>query len=191
MSVPCEAPLDPEQYRSYLRLVARLQLPPQVAAKLDASDIVQETMLNAHRARDDFRGQTRQELVAWLRQILKRTILHVARDWGRQRRDVGLEQPLAAAVDASSARLEAWLAAEQTSPSLQADRNDHLLRVAAALETLSPEAREAIELHYWHGWTLAAIGEHQQRSTASVAGVVHRGLVKLRTLLPRDDLALR
>lgn len=180
--------LDPEQYRSYLRLVARLHLPPKVAAKLDPSDIVQETMLQAHRAMKDFRGHTRQEMVAWLRQILNRTIAHVARDWGRQRRDVGLERPLAGSVEDSSARLEAWLAAEQTSPSMQANRNEQLLQLAAALETLPPEQREAIELHYWHGWTLAAIGEHQGRTTASVAGLVHRGLAKIRALLPDVDL---
>jgi len=87
-------------------------------------------------------------------------------------------------VEESSARLEAYLAADQTSPSMRADRNDKLLQLAAALEDLPDEQREAVELHYWHGWTLAAIGEHQGRTTASVAGLVHRGLAKLRGLLP-------
>jgi RNA polymerase sigma-70 factor (ECF subfamily) len=176
--------LNPEQYRSYLRLLARLQLPPKVAAKVDASDIVQETMLQAHRGMGDFRGKTKPELIAWLRQILKHTIAHVARDWGRQKRDVGMERPIAAAVDESAARLEAYLAADQTSPSMRADRNDKLLQLATALEDLPDEQREAVELHYWHGWTLAAIGEHQGRTTASVAGLVHRGLAKLRGVLP-------
>lgn len=188
MSDQIESPLDPEQYRSYLRLLARLQLPPQVAAKVDASDIVQETMLNAHRGLGEFRGKSRNEMVAWLRQILKRTILHAARDWGRQRRDVAMERPLVATVEQSSVRLEAWLAADQTSPSLKADRNDRLLQIATVLETFPDEQREAIELHYWHGWTLAAIGQHQGRSTASVAGLVHRGLAKLRDVLPDGEL---
>jgi RNA polymerase sigma-70 factor (ECF subfamily) len=99
-----------------------------------------------------------------------------------------MERPLAASVEDSSARLDAWLAADQTSPSMRADRNDQLVKLAAALETLPDEQREAIELHYWHGWTLAAIGEHQGRTTASVAGLVHRGLGKLRTILPDADL---
>jgi RNA polymerase sigma factor (sigma-70 family) len=55
-----------------------------------------------------------------------------------------------------------------------------LLRLAGALETLPAEQREAIELHYWQGWTLAQIAEHQNRTPASVAGLVHRGLAKLR-----------
>ena len=180
--------LNPEQYRSYLRLLARLQLPPQVAAKVDASDIVQETMLQAHRALGDFRGKSQPELIAWLRQILKHTIAHVARDWGRQKRDVGLERSLAATVEQSSVRLEAYLAADQTSPSMRADRNEKLVQLAAALEDLPDEQRVAVELHYWHGWTLAAIGEHLGRSTASVAGLVHRGLAKLRTVLPDAEV---
>jgi RNA polymerase sigma-70 factor, ECF subfamily len=188
MAASADPEHDPEQYRSYLRLIARLQLPPQIAAKIDASDIVQETMLNAHRALGDFRGKSREEWVAWLRQILKRTILHAARDWGRECRDVKLERPIAASVDASSARLETYLAADVTSPSLQAGRNERLVRLAAALETLPAEQCEAIELHYWHGWTLAAIGEHQGRSTGSVAGLVHRGLAKLRDALPDGEL---
>jgi RNA polymerase sigma factor (sigma-70 family) len=74
----------------------------------------------------------------------------------------------------------AWLAADQSSPSERAERNDQLLRLAAALETLPAEQREAVELHYWQSWTLAQIGEHQGRTPASVAGLVHRGLAKLR-----------
>lgn len=180
--------INPEQYRSYLRLLARLQLPPQVAAKVDASDIVQETMLQAHRALGDFRGKSQPELIAWLRQILKHTIAHVARDWGRQKRDVGLERSLAATVEQSSVRLEAYLAADQTSPSMRADRNDKLVQLATALEDLPDEQRVAVELHYWHGWTLVAIGEHLGRSTGSVAGMVHRGLAKLRTVLPDEGV---
>jgi RNA polymerase sigma-70 factor (ECF subfamily) len=179
---------DPESYRSYLRLIARLQLPPQLAAKVDASDIVQETLLQAHRARQDFRGASEPEFIAWLRQILKHTLSHAARDWGRQKRNVGREQTIAPSVEESSARLETYLAADQTSPSMQAGRNEHLVRLAAALETLPAEQREAIELHYWHGWTLAAIGEHQQRSVGSVAGLVHRGLAKLRDVLPDAEV---
>jgi RNA polymerase sigma-70 factor, ECF subfamily len=175
--------LEPERFRSYLRLLARLQLPQRLAPKLDASDVVQQTLVQAYRALEGFRGRSEAEMAAWLRQILARNLAHAARDNARQKRDASREVSLAAAVDQSSARLEAWLAAEQSSPSEKAQRNEQLLHLAGALETLADDQREAIELHYWQGWTLAQIGQHQGRSPASVAGLVHRGLAKLRAQL--------
>jgi RNA polymerase sigma-70 factor (ECF subfamily) len=163
--------------------MARLHLSPRLAAKLDASDIVQLTMLQAHQARDGFRGQTPQEMAAWLRQILARNLAHAARDFARQKRNAALEVSIARTLDQSSARLEAWLADDKSSPSQRAERNEQLLRVADALEQLPDEHREAVELRYWQGWTLAEIAAHQQRSVPSVAGLVHRGLAKLRELV--------
>src|SRR5438094_101704 len=112
-------PEDPsrtlEHYRAYLHLLARLRMGPRLRSKADASDIVQVTLLKAHQALDKFRGRDPGEMAAWLRQILARTIADLGRDLGRERRDVGRERSLEAAVEESSARLEAWLAADQSS----------------------------------------------------------------------------
>jgi RNA polymerase sigma-70 factor (ECF subfamily) len=129
---------------------------------------------------NEFRGRSPAEMAAWLRQILAHNLAHAARDHGRQKRDASREVSLAAALHDSSARLEAWLAADQSSPSERAERNDQLFRLAAALESLPDEQRAAVELHYWQGWTLAKVAAHQGRTAASVAGLVHRGLAKLR-----------
>lgn len=163
--------------------MARLHLPARLAAKLDPSDIVQLTMLQAHQGLAGFRGSSPQEMAAWLRQILARNLAHAARDFARQKRNAALEVSIAQTLDQSSARLEAWLADEQSSPSQRAERNEQLLRMADALEQLPDEHREAVELRYWQGWTLAEIAAHQQRSVPSVAGLVHRGLAKLRELM--------
>ncbi len=93
-----------------------------------------------HQALDGFRGSTDAEMAAWLRQILAQNLAHAVRDHGRDRRDIGRERSLEAALEASSIRLEGWLAAEQSSPSQLADRNEQLLRVANVLAVL-PEAR--------------------------------------------------
>jgi RNA polymerase sigma-70 factor (ECF subfamily) len=172
-----------ERFRPYLRLLARLQLDPRLKGKLDPSDVVQQTFLQAHQALDGFRGRTEAELAAWLRQILARCLAHAVRDFGRDKRDVGLERSLHAGVEASSGRLEAWLAADQSSPSEQAERHEQVLRLAEALAGLPEAQREAVVLHYWQDWTVAAIAEHLGRSTTAVAGLLKRGLRQLRNHL--------
>ena len=177
----CGLKLD--RYRSYLHLLAQLQLNRRFQGKLDASDVVQETLLQAHQSLDQFRGRSEAELAAWLRQILARKLTHAVRDLGRAKRNVARERSLETALGDSSARLEAWLQDDGSSPSQQAQRNEQVLCLAEALETLPNAQREALVLHYWQDWSLADIGRQLDRSPAAVAGLLHRGLKQLRTLL--------
>jgi RNA polymerase sigma-70 factor (ECF subfamily) len=182
-----DAGLELERYRNYLHLLARLQLDSRLQAKLDASDLVQQTLLRAHQARDQLRGQTSAEQAAWLRQILAHTLANAVRDLFRQRRDAALERSLDASLANSSARLEAWLVAEQSSPSEQVERNEQLLQMAEALATLPDVQREVLLLHHCQGWTLAQISDHLGRSRAAVASLLRRGLKQMRQhLAPRE-----
>jgi RNA polymerase sigma-70 factor (ECF subfamily) len=169
-----------ERFRAYLELLARLQLDSRVRAKVAPSDVVQQTLLQAYKGLADFRGATEVEAAAWLRRILARNLAHAIRDLGRAKRDVSRERSLEEAVDASSARLGAWLAAEQSSPSHQAARNEQLVLLAQALAELPEAQREAVVQHYWQGRALAEIGEELGRTPAAVAGLLHRGLKWLR-----------
>ncbi len=176
-----------ERFRAYLRLLARLQLDPRLRRQLDPSDFVQQTLLEAYRSLEQFRGRSEGELAAWLRQILARQMSRAVRDLTRLRRDVTRERPLEAALAESSERLEAWLVAEQSTPGEQAQRNEQAVRLAAALEQLPEGQREAVILHYWEGWQLAEIAEHLERSTAAVAGLLQRGLKALRQQLSESE----
>jgi RNA polymerase sigma-70 factor (ECF subfamily) len=164
-----------------------MQLDRRLRAKLDPSDVVQQTLLQAHQGLAQFRGHGDAEMRAWLRQILARNLGRVVRDLGRARRDVQRERSLSAALHESSARLEAWLAAEQSSPSQRAARHEEVARLAEALAELPEAQREALVLHYWQGQTLAEIGRQLQRSPAAVAGLVHRGLKQLRSWLQQPE----
>jgi RNA polymerase sigma-70 factor (ECF subfamily) len=183
MNSPAPAGQDLERFRPYLRLLARLQLDPRLRAKLDPSDVVQQTLLHAHQARDQLRGRSEAEQAAWLRKILANTLANAARDLRRDKRDVGRERSLEAAVEESSARLEAWLASAQAEPSRRAERNEQFLRLAEALEQLPEGQREAVVLHHLQGWSLAELAGHLGRSEGAVAGLLHRGFKKLRELL--------
>ena len=68
-----------EAYRDYLRVLARLRLGTRLQAKMDASDVVQQTLLQAHASREQFRGHTETERLAWLRAILANALAAAAR----------------------------------------------------------------------------------------------------------------
>ena len=177
---PC---LKPEQFRSYLALLARTHLGPHQRAKVDPSDIVQQTLLDAHRTLSQFRGSTQPEMAAWLRTMLSSRVADAFRALTRQKRDVALEQSIESQLDNTCSRLNEWLEAVQTSPSAVACRNEELVRLAGALDQLSEAQRNAIELHHLHGLTLAETAQQLNRSMGSVVGLLRRGLSKLRELL--------
>src|SRR6516225_11525681 len=124
-----------ERFREFLRLLARLQLGPKLQGKFDASDVVQQTLLEAYAKRDQFRG-SEAEHAAWLRQILAHNLADALRAFGQAKRDAGRERSIEAAIQESSARLGAWLAAEQSSPSQRVQRHEEAVRLAEALAEL-------------------------------------------------------
>lgn len=174
-------PLD--RYRSYLAVLARAQLHPLVAGQLEASDIVQQTLLEAHRDRAHFQGANGAQLAGWLRGILAHNLANALRDLRRHKRDVARELPLQPALDRSGLDSPGWLAADQPSPSQLAAAGEGVLALADGIAALPDEQAQAVVLRYWQGLPLAEIALRMERTPASVAGLLHRGLVALRGLL--------
>src|SRR5438270_5324584 len=140
-----------ERFRPYLALLARHRVETRFQGKLDASGVVQQTLLEAHQGFTDFRGTSDGELAAWLRRILVRNLTDEMRKLAAGKRDLARERSLEQAVEQSSASLAGWLAQDQSSPSQQAVRHEQMLELAAALAQLPDDQRTALELHHLEG----------------------------------------
>jgi RNA polymerase sigma-70 factor, ECF subfamily len=180
-----EAPLQAqnlERFRSYLGLLARLEIAPRLRDNVDLSGVIQQTLLEAHQGlNDDSCGsKTEAETRAWLRSILSHNLTDVLRKLKARKRDIRREWSLEKALDQSASRLEHWLAVDQSSPSQHAIRQEELLQMAETLAMLPEGQRRAIELHHLEGWPLAEIATELETTKAAVAGLLHRGLKNLR-----------
>jgi RNA polymerase sigma-70 factor, ECF subfamily len=173
-----------ELYRHYLYLLARAQIGRHLQARLDASDLVQETFLAAHRDFAGFRGTTGAELVAWLRHVLAvRLADQVRRHLKAKRRDIRLERRLADELDKSSQDLEEQLTARQNNPSSQAARRERAVLLAEALKTLPADYQEVIVLRHLEGLPFAEVAGQMGRSVDSVEKLWVRALAGLRRAL--------
>jgi RNA polymerase sigma-70 factor (ECF subfamily) len=148
---------------------------------VDASDLVQDVYVEAYRAFERFDGNTRNTLLAWLRQILAGQLAHlVRRYYGTQARDVRLEQTLERELADSSQALENALVDPRTPPDKAADRREQCIFLADALARLPPDYREAIILRQLEGLSFADIAIKLGRSVDSVQKLWVRALDRLR-----------
>jgi RNA polymerase sigma-70 factor (ECF subfamily) len=173
-----------EQYRNYLAMLARLQIGRRLQGKVDASDLVQETFLEAYRDFGQFRGTTEPELASWLRRILAWNLANlVQRYCGAQRRDVRLERELAAEMEQSSRVVDLGLMAKASSPSQQAVRREQAVLLADALEQLSADYREVLMLRHLEELSFPEVARRMDRSLDSVKNLWARALAELRRVL--------
>ena len=144
-------------------------------------------MVRAYSALAEVRDARPEVLVAWLRKILARTLADAVKHHERDKRDVGLERSLEADLDRSASGFAAWLAADQTSPSGRAERNEELLQMIEALAQLPDLMREVVILKHCQGLTLQQIGTRIGQSVPAMASLLHRGLEELRNRLKTED----
>ena len=169
-----------DEYRSYLRALADMQLNARLRGKEDVSDVVQQSLVHAHRDLDGFRGTTEAEFRSWLKSILNHTLLNLAKKYRTQKRDFRLERAIDEQLQQSAVRFGVQLEADQTSPSMQLIRQERAEQLVDAMADLLEDELTAITLKHVHGWKVAEIAEHLGRSPEAVAGLLRRGLKKLR-----------
>ena len=169
------------RYADWLRLLARLQIDRGLQAKLDASDVAQQALLEACRALPQFRGTTEAELTAWLRAILAHVLAHEVRRYaGTQGRDLTREVSLDAELAESSRRLQQVLADPGPSPSEHAAQQEQEVRLADVLARLPDDYREVIVLRNLEGLSHEEVARRMGRGIGAVRMLWVRALSRLR-----------
>lgn len=172
-----------DHYRPYLSLLARLKMQRQIQAKVDDSDVVQETVAAALRDFAQFRGETEPQLAAWLRRILAHTGLNLRQHYLRKRRDVRLEKRLVDDLEQSSCTIGGALIANDSSPSEKEMRRERAVQLAQMLSQLPGDYREVLILRDLEGRKLSEVAEAMGRSVDSVQKLWTRAIVHLRQMI--------
>lgn len=167
-----------EEYRGYLLSIAQQELDPALQAKAGASDLVQETFLEAQRDFNQFQGKTPEDLRAWLRRLLQNNLANFARNYrDTDKRKIGREQPL---EQMSSANLAGGLAAALPSPSGQAISGEQIEALLRALEGLPHDYRQVVLLRYREERTFEEIGEIMGRTGNAIRKIWLRAVERLK-----------
>ncbi len=169
-----------ERYRGYLRFLADRELDPALRGRVDPSDLVQSTLLEAYRDLGDYRGENEAQQLAWLRKILAHNLASTGRRHRRQRRDVRRERSVENALERSSARLHDWLAADQSSPSERVAKAEGVVKLVSAVNDLPNPHKEIVIRRHWDEQTLQQIGEALGMSRFQIADHLRSALEMLR-----------
>jgi RNA polymerase sigma-70 factor (ECF subfamily) len=174
-------------YRNYLRLVARSLISQALRVRVDPSDLVQETFLKAGREFNQFVGEGEPEFVAWLRQILSRSLLDQAKHHQRQTRDLRRQESLETLLQRPDRGIHDALASLGASPSSHAIRRERAVLIADALAELPPDYREVFLLRAVEHVPLAEIATRMGRSSGAVRMLWVRVLERLNRMLEENS----
>lgn len=175
-----------EDYRAYLTVLAQRYLDTRLRGRLDPADIVQVTFLEAQRDLPAFRGHQIEELLGWLRNILRNNVSSAhQKHLYAQKRSAGRESNNGPTDNGPT--LTDLVPAETTSPSQRVMRDEAAVYLANCLQTLPETQREALRLRYVEGQSLKEISTAMEKTEMAVAGLLKRGLQSLRDKMVSDS----
>jgi RNA polymerase sigma-70 factor (ECF subfamily) len=171
-----------QQCHGYVAVLARANLESWLRAKVDASDLAQQTMLEAYRAFREFRGQTSGEWLAWLRAILRHNAAEYVRHYhGAAKRNAGREVPI---VAGGSERFGVFEPCDsKATPSAVAVQREEALRLADAISSLPPDYQDVIMLRHGQRLPFDEIARRMSRSRPAVQMLWLRAVRKLQASL--------
>lgn len=175
-----------ERYRAYLHVIARTQLGRHLQGKCDSSDVVQQTLLEAHKDFAGFQGVSEPELLAWLRRILSHNLFNETRRYSARQRDLSREVSLdqvRAGVEHSSVALGRNLATHVPTPSQQVTQRETAVQIARALEKLPEDYQTVVTLRIFEELPAEEVAQRMGRTAGAVRMLQMRALVALREAL--------
>jgi RNA polymerase sigma-70 factor (ECF subfamily) len=168
-----------DECRDYLLLVANQEIDSAIQAKLGASDLVQQSLAEIPSHLAQFRGNSREEFLAWLRQILMNDLQDARRRFkASSRRDVSREQSIF-----DSKGNERPIADDLLTPSSQAMHDEQAQVLQAAMAQLPPRQQQIIQLRNWSRKSFVEIGQQLEISPDAARKMWYRAIVKLQGLL--------
>lgn len=168
-------------YREYLKLLVRSRAGGRLQARVDGSDIVQETLLRAARNIGQFEGDDEKDWCAWLARIAENEVIHQMRHHlGAAKRAAAREQRMDDGASDGASRLQVWFAKTQTSPSLAVMRKERAMLLANALARLPEDYREVLILRHLEGLEFNDVACRMDRSAGAVRVLWTRALKQLR-----------
>jgi len=174
--------------RSYLGVLARAQVEGRLRAKVDASDIVQQTLLEAYRGLQRFEGATEAEWLAWLKRMLAHNAADAARHFhGTDKRQAGRAIGIDQLAASSSASVN--LPAPVDTPSQHLVTKERELQVADALSRLPDEYREVVFLRNVQRLPFDEVARRLGKSRPATQMLWMRAIKKLQTLVHDESLS--
>lgn len=178
-------------YVNYLTILASTQLDHRLRRRVNPSDLVQETLLAAHRDFADFRGATQQELLGWLRRILINTLhrafaTHVKAGKRDIRREVSIDR-VTNPLEESAGNLASILPGRAAPPSGPMRARERAVELADQLNHLSADHRDVIVYRVLQGLSFDEIAQRMGRSCGAVRMLWLRALSQFRVTLRENS----
>ena len=175
-----------EYCRNYVNVIARSNVETWMRAKVDASDLVQQTLLEAHKGFQDFQGASEGEWLGWLRQILAHNTHDFIRKYRAGKRDVKKEFPIQQQSPNASERM-IDLSAQLQTPSQIMIGHEREFELANAISQLPDDYQEVIQLRNLQRLPFDDVAERMGRTRGAVQMLWMRALKKLQDLLAEDS----
>ena len=171
-------------YHERLRQRIALRLPPDVRRSVDADDIIQETQIQVYRSIDRFEARGADSFYRWITTIALRRLRNAIKHQRAAKRggQAGQVFTSAAQVDSVVMLLDLMVGPDET-PSTVAARQEALKSVQAALEHLSEDYRQAVQLVYLDGRSVAEAASQMGRTPRAIHNLCHKAKKHLQTLL--------